>query len=76
MNLPILATGEFCAPCKALKENIKSLKIQIEYKDSVKDVDFFIENSIRSIPTLVIDNGEKITGPDHILDYLKENGIR
>ena len=76
MSLPILATGEFCAPCKALKKNLEELDIQVEYKDSVKDVDFFIEQGIKSIPTLIIKSGEKITGPGQILAYLKENHIR
>jgi hypothetical protein len=72
MKTPILATSKFCGPCKLLKVEFEKQGINIEYKDSVEDVTFFIENKIKSVPTLVMPNGDKITGAEAIMTSLKE----
>jgi len=68
----ILATGEFCGPCKLLKEQLNKAGIEVEYKDSVKDVSFFMDNKIKTIPTLIVDDGSKIIGAGQILSYLSK----
>jgi glutaredoxin-related protein len=73
MKTPILATSKFCGPCKILKSEFEKQGINIEYKDSVADVNFFIENKIKSVPTLVLVNGDKIVGAEAIMASLKEN---
>jgi glutaredoxin-related protein len=75
MKNPILATSEFCGPCKFLKGEFKKFNINIEYKDSVKDVNYFIENKIKKIPTLVTPDGDLINGVESIMDYLKEEMV-
>ena len=52
MKTLILATSKFCGPCKLLKSEFEKKGIDIEYKDSIEDVNFFIENKIKSVPTL------------------------
>lgn len=73
MKTPILATSKFCGPCKILKSEFEKQGINVEYKDSVADVNFFIENKIKSVPTLVLVNGDKIVGAEAIMASLKEN---
>lgn len=42
-----------------------------EVRDMEKDREFFMENGIRSVPTLIV--GErKITGTAQIMDYFRE----
>ena len=75
MKDPILATSKFCGPCKILKSEFEKQGINIEYKDYITDVTFFIENKIKSVPTLVLTNGDKIVGAEAIMTSLKKNGI-
>jgi|DEB0MinimDraft_12_1074336.scaffolds.fasta_scaffold00067_3 glutaredoxin len=75
MKTLILATSKFCGPCKLLKSEFEKKGIDIEYKDSIEDVNFFIENKIKSVPTLVLINGDKIIGAEAIMKSLKEHYI-
>lgn len=66
---PILATSAFCGPCKMLKETLDPNSYEV--RDMEKDREFFMENGIRSVPTLIV--GErKITGTAQIMDYFRE----
>lgn len=67
---PILATSQFCGPCKILKDTLDPNSYEV--RDMVSDRDFFMEHGIRSVPTLVVGN-EKITGFDQISAYFREN---
>ena len=67
---PILATSVFCGPCKMLKETLDPNSYEV--RDMEKDRDFFMENGIRSVPTLII-GSVKITGTAQIMDYFREN---
>jgi hypothetical protein len=67
---PILATSTFCGPCKMLKDSLDPNSYEV--RDMEKDRDFFVENRIRSVPTLLV--GErKITGAVEISAYFREN---
>jgi hypothetical protein len=75
MDHLILATSEFCAPCKFLKSEFEKLNISIEYKDAISDVNFFIDNKIKKVPTLVTMNGELINGVESIMTHIKEEVV-
>jgi glutaredoxin len=67
---PILATSQFCGPCKLLKDRLDPNSYEV--RDMEENRDYFIENGIRSVPMLIIGN-EKITGFEPILAYFREN---
>jgi glutaredoxin len=65
-----IATASWCAPCKTLKNRIENSQIKVEYKDMNIDPDFFMQNNIRTVPTLVTDDGEVIAGAVLIAEKL------
>ena len=67
---PILASSQFCGPCKLLKDRLDPNSYEV--RDMESDRAFFIEHGIRSVPMLIIGN-EKITGFEPILAYFREN---
>lgn len=67
-----LATATWCAPCKILKARLESSGFKIETMDMDINPDFFMQNGIRSVPTLVTDDGELILGADKIWDHINE----
>lgn len=74
MNIkPTLATSEFCGPCKILKTQLEQSAASYDTKDLSRDAAYFIENGIRSVPTLVCPDGTKITNSAEILDYFKKH---
>ena len=74
MNIkPTLATSEFCGPCKILKTQLEQSAASYDTKDLSRDAGYFIENGIRSVPTLVCPDGTKITSSAEILDYFKKH---
>lgn len=75
MKLPILATSEFCAPCKFLKSEFEKLNVDIEYKDAMDDATFFIDNKIKKVPTLITIDGELINGVESIITHVKEKMV-
>lgn len=72
MNKVILATSQFCAPCKTIKQYIEQKSLDIEIKEMENDPQYFKENSIKGVPTLLVD-GEKIYGGSNILAYLQKS---
>lgn len=71
MEKLVLASAQWCEPCKSVKKVIEVRKLNIEIKDSDDDRDFFVSNGIRSVPTLLVFKDdvvvEKITGSKDIL---------
>jgi glutaredoxin len=67
---PILATSQFCGPCKLLKDRLDPNSYEV--RDMEENRDFFVENGIRAVPMLVI-GSVKITGMDKIIAYFDEN---
>ena len=65
-----LATATWCAPCKTLKARIESSGVKVEFKDMDVDPSFFAQNNIRTVPTLVTDDGELIFGANEIAQKL------
>jgi len=67
---PILATSQYCGPCKLLKERLDPNSYEV--RDMEENRDFFVENGIRAVPMLII-GSVKITGTEQILAYFREN---
>ncbi len=69
----ILATAGFCEPCKAIKKEIALRGIDVEIKDADDDKQFFLDNGVRSVPTLLIFDGEllkeRLIGLPNIIGY-------
>lgn len=55
-------SAEWCGPCKALKQNLKSVDFPIEEHDISEEYDLAAEYGIRSIPTLIYvdENGKTL----------------
>ena len=71
-----LATSKTCGPCTVLKNKIKSLNLEVDTKDFTieEDREFFLKHNLRSVPRLVVEDGdtvEIIQGMDEIIEALK-----
>ena len=74
MSNLILATSEFCAPCASVKAFAAKNNLDLTIKEMSEDTDFFVEHSIRSVPTLVVEDVsgiKKYTGAANIFEYLQ-----
>jgi len=73
----ILATAEWCNPCKVVKKEIEKHNYNVDIKDYDEDMEFFTENNIKSVPRLLVYDGEtlitSITGIEDIMSVLKES---
>lgn len=72
----IIATSKTCGPCFTLKSKIQKLGLEVEIReyDDIENIEWFKKHNIRSVPRLVIENGddvEIIQGVDEILERLK-----
>jgi hypothetical protein len=74
-NKLILASAGFCGPCKVLKSRIAKEDLKVEIKQMEDEIDFFKLYNIRSVPCLLIFNGDelidKVNGSDDILRRIK-----
>lgn len=70
MKKLILATSEFCGPCKLIKKFIAENSLNVELKEMENDIEFFKEKKIKKVPTLVVGE-ENICGVDNIIEFLK-----
>ena len=68
-----IVTAVWCGPCKALKATLKEKNIEVEFVDADEDRDYVLENNVKSVPTLVTDDGELISGVDEIVEKLQNN---
>ena len=55
-----IITAEWCGPCKLLKKEIAEAKIEVEYINADKNMEFCNKNNIKSIPTLITENGNRL----------------
>jgi hypothetical protein len=73
----ILATAEWCMPCKVVKKEIEKHNYNVDIKDYDEDMEFFTENNIKSVPKLLVYDGEtlitSISGIEDIMSVLKES---
>lgn len=74
--MKILATSKTCGPCFALKNKISKLGLEVEIREhSPETNEWFKKHNIRSVPKLVIEDGddvEIIEGSDDIIKKLEE----
>lgn len=58
----ILASATWCGPCQVVKSRLKSENLidSIEIKDADVDIAFFRENNIKSVPRLLVMEGDKV----------------
>ena len=69
----ILASSKTCGSCQVLKKQLEELNIDVEVKDMSEDPQFFCDHKIKTLPTLVVDNGTlMVYGSNTIFKYLKE----
>jgi glutaredoxin len=74
MKKLILATSEFCGPCKVIKKFIAENSLNVELKEMENDLEFFKEKKIKAVPTLIVDD-QKISGVENIIDFLQSSAI-
>jgi thiol-disulfide isomerase/thioredoxin len=65
-----IVTAEWCGPCKLLKKEIAEYKVEVEYIDADENIEFCNNNNIKSIPTLITENGNIVTSYSEILKKL------
>lgn len=78
MKKVTLLTSKMCGSCKDVKREMEKLKLNIEtlQYDDVQNLDFFRLHQIKTVPSLVIVDGdkiEKIGGAFEIMKYLNEH---
>lgn len=69
---PILATSQFCGPCKQIKAYIDEKSLDIEMRELGSDPAFFLGNNIKTVPALVFPDKSLITGAENIMSFLKD----
>ena len=59
----VLASATWCGPCQVLKSRLKSENLidSVVVKDVDVDITFFRENNIKSVPRLLVFEGDKVT---------------
>lgn len=73
-----LLTNDGCGPCSVVKSKLSKLGLEVDTKNfSVQeDKEFFFKHGIKSVPRLVIEDGDKveiIQGIDDIVEAVKKN---
>lgn len=69
-ELPVLYSASWCKPCAAVKEKLS----EVEFEYTPADIDKVdTPPSVRSIPTMILVNGDVLAGTDKILEYV--NGL-
>jgi len=78
MNKLILASASWCAPCQAIKTRLQSenLTDRVEIRDADIDGAFFKDHGIKSVPRLLVMNGETVVetiqGSEDIIKRIKQ----
>ena len=70
-----LITASWCGPCKLLKAEIESRDLSVETLQAEDNQELAKEFGIRSVPTLLVQNGDDydlIIGNDKILEVLSD----
>jgi len=75
-NKLILASANFCGPCKMLKSKIDAEGITVEIKQMENEIDFFRQYDIKSVPRLLVFKGDElidtVSGSEQILQRIKD----
>jgi hypothetical protein len=74
----ILASASWCGPCKIIKSKLQSENLieKVEIKDPDTDYAFFKTNNIKSVPRLLVMDGETVVeviqGADDIIQRIRD----
>lgn len=66
-----LFVGKTCIPCKKLKEWLATEGIEVPQVVVDDNMDEAEELGIKSLPTLVLDDGTLVKGSENIMTYFK-----
>jgi predicted thioredoxin/glutaredoxin len=75
----ILASASWCGPCQVVKARLQSenLSDRIEVKDADTDISFFKDHGIKSVPRLLVIDGETVVetvqGTENIIKRIKQD---
>ena len=70
-----LASSEFCGPCQMVKKFLAENSINVGVINMEDDSQFFIENTIKTVPVLLSSNGSRYTGADAILGHFSAKSV-
>jgi len=71
-----LASSEFCGPCQMVKKFLaENSSINVGIVNMEDDSQFFVENTIKSVPVLLSFDGSRYTGADAILGHFSAKNV-
>lgn len=67
-----LFTASWCVNCKPIKSLIESKDYDVEIVDVDENPDLVRDSGVRSIPSLLLDDGSLVVGSTKIQEVIKE----
>ena len=67
-----LFTASWCAPCKVIKEELSKFHHSVDIIDVDQQPALVRASGVRSVPSLVLGNGDVLVGVEPILNALRE----
>lgn len=67
-----LFTASWCAPCKVVKEELSKFKHSVDIIDVDEQPALVRASGVRSVPSLMLGNGDVVTGVTDILNAIRE----
>lgn len=67
-----LFTASWCATCVPIKRFIKENNLGVEIIDVDEHPDMVVSYGLRSVPTIVLDNGDLVSKTDNIKKVLEQ----
>lgn len=69
-----LFTATWCMPCQEVKRQLSAIGVELDTEELL-DVDeereAMLTAGVRSVPTLVLEDGTFVTGPTNIVERIK-----
>lgn len=66
-----LFTGTGCMPCKMVKDWLKDNNKTVEQVNANDNMEEATKAGIKRLPTLVLDDGRLIEGPEDIIEFFE-----
>lgn len=67
-----LFTASWCAPCKVVKQELEKFPHSVEIIDIDQSPELVRASGVRSVPSLLLGNGEVLTGVENITQAIRE----
>lgn len=67
-----LFTASWCKPCSVVKEELAKFQHSVDILDVDYNVELARASGVRSVPSLLLGNGEVVTGVENILKAIRE----